>query len=201
MLYITEQAAVKLANVVAAEFEQLHSENQLRFPFWASVKVWRQPTKLSAVQPGLNETSAAHTDHAATQQQSNDFDCFIVDASEQLMHEAPSISSTRLLALQCNSIDNVLPATLGMIRKSDHYALAVQYITQEVPPELSKTASKVVAGLPLLRPCTQVIALVLSTKRSKVLEAGGCGHKLVTDDVVDYVIADNDTTQRKFSPT
>ena len=75
MLYITEQAAVRIANAVdAAEFEQLHSENQLRFPFWASVKVWRRPTKLSAVQPGLNETSAAHTDPVAAQQQSNDYD-------------------------------------------------------------------------------------------------------------------------------
>ena len=57
VLYITEQAVLKLANVVdAAEFEQLLSENRLRFPFWASVKVWRRRSKPRVAQPGRNET-------------------------------------------------------------------------------------------------------------------------------------------------
>ena len=39
VLYITEQAVVKLAKVVdAAEFEQLHVEGRLRFPFFGSCK-------------------------------------------------------------------------------------------------------------------------------------------------------------------
>ena len=64
VLYITEPAAVKLANVVdAVEFEQFHAENRLRFPFWASVKVWRRPNKPSAVQSGLVATSAAESDN------------------------------------------------------------------------------------------------------------------------------------------
>ena len=66
VLYITEQAAVKLANVSdAPKFEQLHSEGRLRFPFWASVKVWSRPHKPSAVQPDKSEP----------QQQGNDFWC------------------------------------------------------------------------------------------------------------------------------
>ena len=194
VLYITEQAAVKLANVDdAAQFEQLHSDNQLRFPFWASVKVWRRPGKTSAVQPVPDESSTA--------QQSNDFDCFIVDASEQDMHEAPSLCSTVLLPMLSSSIDNVLPTKLGMIRKSEHYAMAVQYVTQQMPPELSAFGSKVVAGVPILRPCSRVVALVLSTKRSKVSGAGAGGHKLVTDDVVDFLPADKDDAQKKYGLT
>ena len=119
-----------------------------------------------------------------------------MDALEQDIREAPSIRSTTLLPMLTDSVDSVLPATLGMVRKSEHYAMAVQYTTQEVPLELTQAASKAVAGVPMLRPCTWAIALVLSTKRSKVLEAGGCGHKLVTDDVVDYFLADSDATQK-----
>ena len=124
VLYITEQAVLKLANVLdAAEFEQLHSERCLGFPFWASVKVWRRPSKASAAQPGTVE-----------EQHNNDFDCFIVDAAEQDVTEAPSLRSTMLLPMLSDSADNVLPTTLGMVRKSEHYAMAVQYITQQIPP-------------------------------------------------------------------
>ena len=85
------------------------------------------------------------------------------------------------------SVDSVLPTTLGMVRKSEHYAMAVQYTTQEIPPELSKAASKAVAGVSMLRPCSRLVALVLSTKRSKVSKAGASGHKLVTHHVVDFL--------------
>ncbi len=53
--------------------------------------------------------------------------------------------------------------------------MAVQYKTQEAPAELSKAASKANTGVAMLRPCTRVVALVRSTKRSKVLDAGGSG--------------------------
>ena len=95
-----------------------------------------------------------------------------------------------------DSTDNVLPAALGMVRKSDHYAMAVQYITQEVPPELVTMASKLVAGVPMQRPCSRAVALVLSTKRSKVSNAGAGGHKLVTDDVVDLLPASSEVPQK-----
>ena len=100
MLYITEQAVLKLANVIdAPEFEQLHSEGRLRFPFWASVKVWRKRSKPS---------------------EGENFDCYIIDAGAQDIHNAFSMHSTKLLPMLSNSVDNVLPTTLGMIRKSDH---------------------------------------------------------------------------------
>ena len=147
VLYITEQAALKLAHVGdAAEFEQLLLENRLRFPFVASVKVWRRASKPRAAQPGINAPCVSQNESTHTQQESNDFDCFIVDASEQDMHETPSLRSTMLLPMLSNSVDNVLPATLAMLRKSDHYAMAVEYITQQMPPELSKKASKIVSA-------------------------------------------------------
>ena len=181
VLYITEQAVLKLANVIdAPEFEQLHSEGRLRFPFWASVKVWRKRSKPS---------------------EGENFDCYIVDAAAQDIHNASSMHSTKLLPMLSNSVDNVLPTTLGMIRKSDHYALAVQYITQEVPPELTKVASKAIAGEPLLRPCSKAIALVLSTKRSKAQDVGASGHKLVTDGVVDLLPGGKASVQNKYSLT
>ena len=105
VLYIAEQAVLKLAKVLdAAEFEQFHSERRLRFPFWAFVKVWRRPSKPSPAQPGTAE-----------QQHNSDFDCFIVDAAEQDIHEAPSVHSTLLLPMLSDSVDSVLPATLGMV--------------------------------------------------------------------------------------
>ena len=67
--------------------------------------------------------------------------------------------------------------------------MAVQYITQEVPPELAQIASKVQTGVTLSRHCPRAFALNLSTKRSKASEAGTCGHKLVTEDVVDFLDA------------
>ena len=195
-LYITEQAVLKLANVVdAAEFEQLHSEARLRFPFWVSVKVLRRPSKPSAVQPGASQASAVGQQHG------NDFDCFIVDAAEQNMDEVASIRSIMLLPMLDHSVDSVLPAMLGMVRKSEHYALAVQYTAQEVPPELTKVASKAVLGDPILRPCSRAYMLVLSTKRSKVLDAGASGHKLVTDDVVDFLSNVAVAGQKKYRLT
>ena len=64
------------------------------------LKVWRRPTKPSAVE----------SDDTNTHQQTNDFDCFIVDASEQDILQAPSLSSAMLLPMLGISTDNVLPA-------------------------------------------------------------------------------------------
>ena len=112
------------------------------------------------------------------------------------MNEAPSLQSTKLLPMLSNSVDSILPATLGMIRKSDHYAIAVEYITQQVLPELSKSASNVSPGVPMLRHCSRVVTLVLSTKPSKVSAAGAGGHRLVS--VFDFVAPDTGATQKNY---
>ena len=177
VLYITEQAALKLVNAADAdEFEHLHSEHRLRFPFYASVKIMRRPSKPSAAQPG---------DSFSAGQQENNFDCFIVDAAEQKC-EVLSLRSTVLFPMVCPSVDNVLPSMLGMLRFSEHYAMAVEYKTQLVPAELSMMTSKAITGLDMMRPCTRVNVLVRSTKPSLVFDAGASGNKLVTEGVVDY---------------
>ena len=200
VLYITEKAVVKLTNVVdAAEFEQLHAEGRLRMPFFASIKVYRRPSKSSAVQPGANNYGG----NIVTQPQQNDnsFDCYIVDAAEQDMQLLPSTRSIQVLPLLLHSADSVLPATLAMIRKSDHYSMAVEYVTQQVPPSLSQVASKAEPGAKMLRPCSRAVALVLSTKRSKVSNTAAGGYKLVTDDVVDCLQTDSTGVPLKYELT
>ena len=185
MLYITEKAILKLTNCVdAAEFEQLYTEGRLRIPFFSSIKMLRRPSKPSAVQPG-------GTDILRPQYNDNNFDCYIVDAAEQNMTEMPSTISVKLLPMLSTSPDGILPATFEMIRKSEHYPLAVQYVTQNVPAEFVKAASKATAGLTMLRACSKVVVLAVSYKRSQVFPCGPSGHKLVTPNVVDLLHTDS----------
>ena len=197
-LYITEAAVLKLTNAVdAAEFEQLHSEGRLRFPFWCSVKIWRKPSKTSAVQPDSAPSCHSQLEEAYLQS-SGEFDSFIVDAGEQDMNQGMSIHANALLPMLGDCSEAVLPGRLDMIRKSDHYAQAVEYLTQQVPPELIKACSKVEANRPMLRPCSNIIVLITSVKRSRVLPAGANGHKLVTEDVVDFLLPGEPTVQKKY---
>ena len=182
-LYITEKAAVKLFNVVdAAEFEQYHSEQRLRVPFFASVKVYRKRANVSAEQPGSSEVFST-----PPQKEDNEFNSYIVDAAEQDMTEALSIVSVKLLPQFIQTGDSILPAMLPMIRTSDHHTMAVAYAAQEVPPELSAVASKTKVGEQLLRPCLKAYALVRSTGRSEVIPSGVSGFKLFTRNVTDLL--------------
>ena len=184
-LYITEKAILKLTKCVdAAEFEQLCTEGRLKLPFFSSIKMLRRPSKPSAVQPGSVEI-------LRPQNNENNFDCFIVDAAEQDMQLLPSTISTKLLPMISFSPEGVLPATLSMIRKSEHYSLAVEYITQPVPEELVKVASKASAGTKILRPCSRAVVLVVSKQRSQPHTVGASGHKLVTSNVVDLLRSDS----------
>ena len=180
VLYITEQAALKLVDVADAnEFEQLRSENRLRFPVVASVKVWRKPAKASAAD-------------------ADEFDSLIVDATQQDTDLPPTLLSTKVLTLQKDSIDNVLPARLDMIRKSEHYAMAIEYTTQIVPQELTKVASKTKPGMSMTRPCAKGLALVSVSTRSKTFPAGENAHKLITKEVVDY-LSPSGGAQKKYT--
>ena len=185
MLYITQTAILKLTNCVdPAEFDQLYAEGRLRFPFFSSIKMLRRPSKPSAGQPGGTES-------LRPQNNENNFDCYIVDAAEQSVTEMPSTISMKLLPMLITSPDGVLPAALSMIRKSEHYSLAVQYITQSVPEDLVSVASKATPGLTMLRPCSRVVVPVVSYKRSQVFPLGASGHRLVTPGVVDLLHVDS----------
>ena len=63
------------------------------------------------------------------------------------MHEAPSIRPTMLLPMPSAAVNSFLPATLEMVRKPKNYAIAAQYMTKQVPAELSKAASNTLAGV------------------------------------------------------
>ena len=184
-LYITEKAILKLTKCLdAAEFEQLCAEGRLKLPFFSSIKMLRRPSKPSAIQPGS-------VDILRPQNNENNFDCYIVDAAEQDMQLLPSTISTKLLPMISFSPDGVLPATLSMIRKSEHYSLAVEYVTQNVPEEFVKVASKASGGTKFLRPCSRVVVLVVSKQRSQPYTVGASGHKLVTSNVVDLIRSDS----------
>ena len=116
--------------VDAAEFEQMYDQSTLRVPFFASIKICRRPSKASALQP--KDRHGAETD----------FDCYVVEAGEQDMREIPLASSLELLHMMCQNADSELPTNLSMLRKSEHYGLSVQYITQEVPADLRQVASR-----------------------------------------------------------
>ena len=191
VLYITEQAALKLVDVAdAKEFEQLRSENRLRFPVVASVKVCRKPAKASAAQPG--QSGGGNSAH------DNEFDSIIVDATQQDTDLPPTLLSTKVLTMQTDSVDIVLPARLDMIRKSEHYAMAIEYTTQIVPQELMKVASKTNPGMSMMRPCAKGLALVSVSTRSKTFPAGENGHKLITKEVVDY-LSPSGRAQKKYT--
>jgi hypothetical protein len=169
-LYITEAAVLKLTDLdTATEFDQCHAEGRLKFPFFCTVKIMRRP---SPVKPDEPESR-------------NNFDCFIVDAAAQDMLQTPSARSTQLLSMLSEPSENILPARLDMLRKSDLYPLAVQYMTQEVPSELTTAAVKTQQGVAEMRTCTKTFLLVYSTKRSSAEECGTNGLKLVTTGVVD----------------
>ena len=181
-LYITEKAALKLTSTVdAAEFTQLYQQGTLRLPFYASIKVLRKPGNSRAVRPGESPS-----------QSNNDFDCYIVDADAQDMTAFPSARSLGLLSMLDVSAEGVLPAKLAMIQKSEHYTLAVEYVTQQMPPELTQAASKTEPGVKMLRHCSRAIVLVESNRRSQMIKAGD-GYKLVTENVVDGLSEDGAT--------
>ena len=122
VLYITEEAALKLVDVAdAKEFEQLRSENRLRFPVVASVEVCRKPATANAAQ--RDQSDGRNSAHA------NEFDSSIVDATQQDTDLPPTLLSTKVLTLQKDSVANALPAIFDMIRKSEHDAMAIEYTT------------------------------------------------------------------------
>ena len=167
-LWMTEKALLKWTkNDNATDFENKHTDNSLRLPFYSSIKILRRPS-------------------TANNANGNLIDCFVVDADEQDTKQLPSRAVAMLLPMADPSLDSVLPGTLGMIRKAEHSPLSVQYISQELIPELANLNAKS-AGAKIIRPCCRVIVLVKSFKRSSLTAAGETGHQVVTEDVVDFI--------------
>ena len=67
-----------------------------------------------------------------------------------------------------SSVDIVLPTTLEMIRKPERYTLAVEYVPQEVPPELTLATNLQQSGrrfilTPMQRFCSDLLDKALAT--------------------------------------
>jgi hypothetical protein len=164
----------KLAS--AEDFEAAYLDGSLWFPSVSTVKVVRKPS-VSALQPD------------DLHQQMSDFSCFIVEAKEQDLAQAPSMKSILMLTNlndSMTSMDTVLPAMLCLVQESPHYGMAVKYARQEIPVELASFAIADSSSVNIARPCTLVLALVISESKS-VLTRAGEGYKLVTENVRDML--------------
>lgn len=124
--YIRAGSSQTCSVVDPVEFLQVHAENHLRFPVVASLKLLRKRKKTSAAQP----------DHV------NAFDCFIVDARERDMQEALPLQSTTWLPMVDTCVDVVLATAPKMVRKPEHYAMAVEYVTQQCHQSSSSQLTK-----------------------------------------------------------
>ena len=188
LLYITERAALKLAKVTdATEFEKLHAEERLHFPIWASVKAMRKPKPNSVAQP------------ASCRSITNEFVGHIVQAEEQSLQDAPTTQSTMLLPLLDKTLQTreaVLPALLDMIEPPGMYALSAKYKVQPLPAELQSFTTLLSASQHITKSCSQIIALIESSERSKLEPAGPQGHKLVTENVRDISCSNGESDRR-----
>jgi hypothetical protein len=139
LLPMTEQAALRLTQMPDAEaFEAAHTDGRLWFPTLCAVKVLRRRSKANSAAQPVDDRQ---------------FDCIIVDATEQDMFEAPSAESMKLLPmLDADSNEIILPASLDIVKHSPHYTMVVQYVQQEIPMELSCLHLPSQTGSKIMRP-------------------------------------------------
>ena len=179
-LFITQNAALKLAGCDSVEeFENAHKAANLWFPLVSSLKIVRK------------RSSADASNGAA-------FDAVIVDASEQDLKQVPTMSSTMLIDMLAARIDEgrvFLPGALHMIKKSMHYGMCVQYEQQTLLDELSNDLLPESSEKDkLVRPCSQVFALIEADRASVLHNIGEDGYKLCTSNVRDVLAPDDTTT-------
>jgi hypothetical protein len=184
-LYIAESAALKLSGIHDADqFEEAFKAGGVWFPQMASIKIVRRVKYASAEQPASQLTQ--NTD----KQSSCQVDVLIVDAAYQNLAESPTEASARLLLLlntDTSTSDVVMPAALNMLRKSAHYTMAVESNVPCIPESLKAIFEDVPTASTVLRPCSQVLALVESSEASTLQETGGGGYKIVTNNVKDLL--------------
>ena len=161
-VWVREKAALQLAGTEDTKaFSQAAVDGDLLFPVLSSVRVLRTLGQFSGAKDSEDGDS---TGIAAASQVS----LVVVEAMEQPWNHGPSNALTEIFHLlqQCPpSADCVLPASLGMLRKSPHYGLAVDYDTGA------------------LRPCLKALVLIRSKSKSKLENLGEKGHRLVTEAV------------------
>ena len=154
------------------------------FPQVASVKILRALKSSSAAQPAGQQNESEF--HGLVDQ----VDVRIVEAAPQDLQESPTEESARLLPLlnaDMNSTDIVMPAALYMLRKSVHYTLAVESVVPPIPDNWEASFMDVPAAAAVIRPCSQVLALVASSEPSDLQPASDGGFKIITSNVKDLL--------------
>jgi len=90
-----------------------------------------------------------------------------------------------LATLDAETNEIIVPASLDIVKHSPHYTMVGQYVPQEIPMELSCLHLPSQSGSKIMRPCSQVIALVAATGPGKLEAAGSEGYKVVNNTVRD----------------
>ena len=171
-IYITEKAALKLADMTdAEEFRSTHTQGQLWFAQYVSVKIVRRPS----------------------QDPEHPFSFMVVDASIQSFDQPPTTQSVRLLPLldAASTVNEaVLPVNLDMVHKNDHYPMIIKFHTQPLPKGFEEMADPM-SRVQFTRPAVNIVALVVATTKSpsKTSETIDGGYMLTTT-VSDYALSD-----------
>ena len=184
-VYIQESAALALSRCADADkFVSDFEAGKMWFPQVASVKILRALKSSSAAQPAGQQNASEV--HGLVDQ----VDVRIVEAAAQDLQESPTEESARLLLLlnaNMNSTDIVMPAALYMLRKSVPYTLAVESAVPPIPDNWEASLRDVPAAAAVIRPCSQVLALVASSEPSDLQPAGDGGFKIITSNVKDLL--------------
>ena len=184
-VYIQESAALALSRCADADkFVSDFGAGKMWFPQMASVKILRALKSNSAAQPAGQQNESEV--HGLVDQ----VDLRIVEAAAQDLQESPTEESARLLPLlnaNMNSTDIVMPAALYMLQKSVHYTLAVASVVPPIPDNWEASLRDVPAAAAVIRPCSQVVALVEAAEASDLQPAGDGGFKIITSNVKDLL--------------
>ena len=164
-VWMDESSALTLSGLPNKQaFVETWQNGDQTFPIMSSVKVVRT----------LDQTGGASQPSGAEENRSAKF--VIVQAWMQPFHEAPTQASLDLDKYRRDVSDDtsrILPAALHMIRESPCYAFQV---TNDL----------------FTLPCQRVVALIVSSEKSKSEAVGTDGFKLTTKNV-QCVMADDDT--------
>eukprot|EP00959_Pyramimonas_sp_CCMP1952_P391258 8199379-Pyramimonas_sp.AAC.1 len=74
-----------------------------------------------------------------------------------------------------------------MLRKSAHHTLAVESIVPDIPESWKASFVNVPSATTIIRPCSQVLALVEASQPSSLQEAGAGGYNITANNVRDLL--------------
>jgi len=173
-LWMREKAALSLSNTAnKEEFESAWANDTLHFPQKASIKIIRK-----LPQPETPRAGGSSQGQSRVQ-------CYIVEAGEQAMEDAPSVKSIELLKLLAYteiSSNACVPCGISMVHKDPHYGLAVNYLVE---------------GDEIKKRCIKAVAVVVATTAS-VAKNLNDGFQMITEKVNDPLNQDFQCTLMSY---